>query len=78
MYGHATVHQRATVPPKISSTQIWLLQDTSNSGANVKRLDQESKDQMKEIESSIAAKKKEVGSDNLFLMVPCSMHVLPV
>ena len=50
----------------------WPLQDTSNSGANVKRLDQESKDQMKEIESSIAAKKREVGGGTLFLMV--TMH----
>ena len=40
---------------------LWGLQDSNNSGANVKRLDQESKDQMKEIESSIAAKKKQVG-----------------
>ena len=32
----------------------------------MKRLDQESKDQMKEIESSIAAKKKEVGFAELF------------
>ncbi len=36
------------------------IQDSSNSGANVKRLDQESNDQMKEIQKNIAAKKKEV------------------
>lgn len=58
--------------------QHWPLQDTSNSGANVKRLDQESKDQMKEIESSIAAKKKEVGGNKLFFMVASTMRMLPV
>ena len=38
------------------------LQDSSSSGDNAKRLDQDSKAQMKEIESNIAAKKKEVMS----------------
>ena len=37
-----------------------FIQDSSNSGDNVKRLDQESNDQMKEIQKNIAAKKKEV------------------
>lgn len=37
-----------------------LVQDSSNSGANVQRLEQESNNQMKEIQSNIAAKKKEV------------------
>lgn len=37
-----------------------MVQDSSNSGANVKRLDQESDDQMKDIQKSIAEKKKEV------------------
>ena len=41
-----------------------MIQDTSNSGANVKRLEQESNAQMKDIESSIAAKKKEVSVDH--------------
>lgn len=40
--------------------QKRIKDDSSNSGANVKRLDQESNDQMKEIQKNIAAKKKEV------------------
>lgn len=42
-----------------------LVQDSSSSGDNVKRLDADSKSQMKEIESSIAAKKKEVWYDHI-------------
>lgn len=60
---------------------VWHLQDSSNSGANVKRLDQESKDQMKEIERSIAAKKKEVGDtvvqNPLLSYFSASIHALP-
>ena len=37
-----------------------VLQDSSSSGDNVKRLDADSKAQMKEIEGSIESKKKEV------------------
>lgn len=37
-----------------------VVQDSSSSGDNVKRLDADSKAQMKEIEQSIEAKKKEV------------------
>ncbi|DBB12637.1 TPA: hypothetical protein ACH3X3_005420 [Trebouxia sp. C0006] len=40
--------------------QKRIKDDSSNSGDNVKRLDQESNDQMKEIQKNIAAKKKEV------------------
>ena len=43
-----------------------FIQDSSNSGANVKRLDQESNDQMKEIQKNIAAKKKEVSYANVY------------
>ena len=49
-----------------------FIQDSSNSGANVKRLDQESNDQMKEILKNIAAKKKEVSCANIDQVLPLS------
>ena len=51
-----------------------LVQDSSSSGDNVKRLDADSKSQMKEIESSIAAKQKEVGV-NCLLIIEAHLYV---
>ena len=45
---------------QLQDRPFLLVQDSSNSGANVQRLEQESNNQMKEIQSNIAAKKKEV------------------
>lgn len=54
-----------------------FIQDSSNSGANVKRLDQESNDQMTEIQKNIAAKKKEVSGAKIhgFATVMVILHL---
>lgn len=51
-----------------------VVQDSSSSGDNVKRLDADSKAQMKEIEQSIEAKKKEVRR----CAYACMLHVMVV
>ena len=44
-----------------SRLMVVVMQDSSSSGANVKRLDSESAKAVKDIEKNIASKKKEVG-----------------
>lgn len=53
-----------------SQHTAMAVQDSSTSGANVKRLDSESSAAVKSIEKSISSKKQEVRQHSLPLLLP--------
>ena len=55
---------------------VMVMQDSSSSGANVKRLDSESAKAVKDIEKNIASKKKEVRHSPLQLCCPDLSSIL--
>ena len=70
LHMHLAAHNVVVVSNTSSGLTVVVMQDSSSSGANVKRLDTESAKAVKDIEKNISSKKKEVRRHPLPALLP--------